>query len=401
MRFFRDLLLTLAAATIALGALEGGLRLAGVRFNARFYQPEPGRGFHLRPGSQGWNVSEGEVYIRINSDGMRDIERPVARPADTLRIAVIGSCEADARQVELEQTFLHVVKRDLERPHSGPVDVLNFGVPGYTFSQEYVTLRDHALKYDPQVVVLLLQPFNYVRNTRDLYPGDATHQTPFYVLENGQLVPDAITRVAQPPDARHLARYNLIADAMNLSHVAGLVNQARLELAKQTAEWRSKLRPVKAAEAGPVRNDFEYLRYAPDRPAAQTSWAIGDAFVVAMKAECDRRGIEFRIVSVNPNEAVHPDQAVRDAYKRGLQLPTLDAAEQRIGRFCASRGIPLLLLGPPLGEYSKSHHAFLHGDPAAGDNQGFWNVLGHAVVGDVMSRDLLEHSAAVRAWRAK
>src|SRR5438067_4930052 len=80
---------------------------------------------------------------------------------------------------------------------------------------------------------------------------------------------------------------------------------------------------------------------------------------------------------------------------KAREWPTLDAAEQRIARFCGTRRIPLLLTAPPLLGYAESHHAVLHGDPKVADNQGFWNATGHEVVGGLISQDLLENSTAV------
>jgi hypothetical protein len=60
-----------------------------------------------------------------------------------------------------------------------------------------------------------------------------------------------------------------------------------------------------------------------------------------------------------------------------------------------------LLLAPPLLRYAEQHGAFLHGDPAAADNMGFWNVRGHQVVGTLMARDLMEGSAAVQSWKPR
>src|SRR5947209_5246536 len=138
MKFFRDLVLTALAGMLAVGLLESGLRLTRVRFNARLYEPQKNRGYGLRPGGEGWNVDQGDVYVRINRAGMRDVERPVERPADTLRVAVIGSCEVEARTAALEQTFESTMRRQLESALAGRgtrVDVLNFGVTGHTMSQ--------------------------------------------------------------------------------------------------------------------------------------------------------------------------------------------------------------------------------------------------------------------------
>ena len=60
MKFFRDLVLPgffLVCVALIL-ALEAGLRLAHDRYDASLFQPEPERGFSLRPHAEGWNETE-------------------------------------------------------------------------------------------------------------------------------------------------------------------------------------------------------------------------------------------------------------------------------------------------------------------------------------------------------
>src|SRR6186997_3116149 len=88
MKFFRDLALAALAAMTAAVLIEGGLRLARLRYLGMPYQYDARRGYALRPNAAAWSTGEADMWIQTNSDGMRDRERAVSRPADTLRIAV-------------------------------------------------------------------------------------------------------------------------------------------------------------------------------------------------------------------------------------------------------------------------------------------------------------------------
>jgi hypothetical protein len=404
MRFFRDLVLALLFSSAVLLMLEGGLRVAGVYYDASLYQPDPDRGYSLRPNATGWNVSENECYVRINSDGMRDHERPISRPPDTLRIAVIGSSEAEARQVPLEKTFEAVVNRRLERtlgPHGRHVDLMNFAVPGYTFSQEYLTLHNHVWKYDPQIVLLSLSVFTVLKNTRELYPGDPKG-TPFYVLQGGRLVPDPLTRAARPLDARRLYWKNLSSDWMNRSALLSLVNQARVELEKQQQTLLARLkRKPNVPAASTVPPDYmSYWTYLPDLAATQPAWAIGEAFLEAMQKDCSEHGAEFWIVIADEVMQTHPSLAERARFIREKHLPSLAAGDERIERFADAHGIPVIPLAPPLGEYAASHGIALHGFAHTPFNDGHWNELGHELAGNVIADQLLNRSTVVRQWGA-
>ena len=257
MKSFRDVVLASLASAAFLLLLEGSLRLAHVHYQASFYQADRERAFALRPNATGWNVSENEVYIHINNDGMRDHERPVTRPPATLRIAVLGASEAEARQVPLEKGIASVLSRHVDqalRPEGHPVDVLNFAVNGYTFSQNYLTLRDHVWKYDPQIVVQIVSIPNIFKNTRELNWGDP--RIPFYVLQSGRLVPDEPTRKAPPLNPRRVYWKNRLSDLLNHSTLLSLFNEAfnkaEEKLQKQKQALAAKLNEPTSSAAGPA-----------------------------------------------------------------------------------------------------------------------------------------------------
>src|SRR3979490_2421452 len=68
---------------------EIALRVAGYSY-PEFYQADNLRGYALPPNMQGWYRKEGEAFVKINSDGLRDVEHSKTKPPGTIRIAVIG-----------------------------------------------------------------------------------------------------------------------------------------------------------------------------------------------------------------------------------------------------------------------------------------------------------------------
>jgi len=393
MKFFRDLILTALATTVVILLVEGGLRLAQVRCEASLYEPEQERGYSLRPNAAGWSTGESEVYIRINSDGMRDRERPIARPRQTLRVAIIGASEAVAAEVPLNKTYKSVLNDDLSGTLGAGgqhADVLSFGVGGYTLSQEYLTLHNHVWKYQPQVVVLLLSPFSIMKATRQFYPGELKG-APVWLLRNGELVPDEITQHAPPINERTLHWKNLTSDWMNQSYFLSILNMARVKAGEMAAGIRIQPRKAVASSEPPER-----WRYDPNQPEVQECWAITEAFFQKMKDDCARHGAEFWIAPVEMSIQVHPVASERLAFQQRLGLETLDGVDSRLQQFGAAHGIPVINLSKPLGEYAAAHQVYLHGAPAAATNVGHWNELGNELAGHVIARELLARSSAVR-----
>src|SRR3954463_7401785 len=87
--WIKNAALVVASTALALALAEAALRVAGFSY-PNFWQPDPLTGSALRPGMEGWQRDEGRAYVKINSQGLRDREHPVAKPAGTYRIAILG-----------------------------------------------------------------------------------------------------------------------------------------------------------------------------------------------------------------------------------------------------------------------------------------------------------------------
>ncbi len=162
--------LSVAGCGLVLLLLEGALTVLPPRLwdpdpqardGAIFARQEPPL-HHVRPANtQAVIVSphgEFRTEVRINSDNLRDVERPVRKPPGTLRILVLGDSMVESVQVELEATFVKRLERLLAAALPGRVDVINAGVASASPTTEYLMLRHKGLKYAPDVVVLAFFP---------------------------------------------------------------------------------------------------------------------------------------------------------------------------------------------------------------------------------------------------
>src|SRR3989441_7863444 len=121
--------------------IEIALRVAGFSY-PEFYQPDESRGYALRPGMEGWYRKEGQAFVRINSDGLRDREHSKAKSGGTFRIAVLGDSYPEALPVGMEDAFWAVMERKLNECGAfdgKKIEVINFGVSGYGTAQEFIT----------------------------------------------------------------------------------------------------------------------------------------------------------------------------------------------------------------------------------------------------------------------
>ena len=124
--------------------------------------PHGGIGWELRPNVDA--TFRGQPFS-TNSQGLRSVEHPLKKPAKTYRIVGIGDSVLMGWGVAQGEDFLSLVERELRRRCEPPVEVetINFGVLGYNAIQEYFVLKDKALAYDPDLILL-----QYAGNDQDL-----------------------------------------------------------------------------------------------------------------------------------------------------------------------------------------------------------------------------------------
>ena len=95
------------------------------------------------------------VRVKINSRGLRDYEYKVKKDTGVFRIIGLGDSIAFGSGVKLDEIYLKRLEERLNKFDSvNKFEVLNFGVGGYNTEQELAILRERALKYQPDLVIL-------------------------------------------------------------------------------------------------------------------------------------------------------------------------------------------------------------------------------------------------------
>ncbi len=117
------------------------------RTNRFFWPHDPHTGWYLKPNVQGiFRKSCFESWVKINSQGFRDVEHSLAKPEGVYRIVVLGDSMTAALQVNLEETFSKVLEGLLNEAEVGKrVEVLNLGMYSFGTDQEYLSLKHYGL----------------------------------------------------------------------------------------------------------------------------------------------------------------------------------------------------------------------------------------------------------------
>jgi lysophospholipase L1-like esterase len=156
-RAFGTAALAAAATLSVLLILEAGFRLAHVsvgtvQINRSVVRASanPRLRFELAPGSH----ARAEVDYRINAHGMRGPEVEEEKPPGVRRVAVLGDSIAFGYWVAEQDAFPAQLQRLLAEGGATGVEALNFGVPGYNLEQETERLREGALRFSPDLVIV-------------------------------------------------------------------------------------------------------------------------------------------------------------------------------------------------------------------------------------------------------
>jgi hypothetical protein len=147
----------LAGLLLAVVAVDCGLRLIEATPLWRVLpvvepilgHPDGDVGFDLTPGAAGVWPRENRSWVRINSLGLRDVERPLAKPGDGLRIGLLGDSMIEAMQVSQEATFATLAEQQL-RGDGRSVELVNLAYAGPNPIRQLLRLetRGYALGLD-------------------------------------------------------------------------------------------------------------------------------------------------------------------------------------------------------------------------------------------------------------
>jgi len=368
----------------ALIAIEIGLRIAHVSYpiggKDLFFAWDPHTAVAPRPGAQGlWHASEYDVFVHINSQGLRDREHALQKPPNTFRIAVLGDSYTEALQVPMEKDYSSVLERELTGCPSlqgKSVEVMNFGVNSFTTAQELLRLRERVWPYSPDLVILAFDTGNNVyKNSRALQKDPSR---PYFVERDGKLVlDDAFVRV---PGAQARWLWNYLS-SWSIKHS---------RLLQVIAAGTNRLRYGNIDGLIPTGMGLSPALYRdPTDPAWQDAWQVSQDLIAEMNQEVLARGSKFLVLTLSSAIQVEPNPAERQQLLSRVGISDVFYPDHRIEHFAESRGIPMLALAPYLQQYAETNQAYVHGGRSA-DHQGLLNELGHKVVGQLVAHKVCQ-----------
>ncbi|HYY56635.1 MAG TPA: SGNH/GDSL hydrolase family protein, partial [Pyrinomonadaceae bacterium] len=340
-RWAINLLLVAGGVFVGLLITEAALRLVGYSY-PNLYTTDQQRGVALKPGAEGWWRREGEAYIRINSEGLRDREHTKRKPTQTLRIAVLGDSYAEALQVPLEKAFWAVMEgklRECAAAKGQNVEVINFGVSGYGTALELITLREKVWDYSPDIVLLAVTTGNDISDNSRALKHD--EDVPYFVRRDGRLALDDSYLSSSTFRLRQSVFNRALRRLRDYSRVAQAAFQGYYALSNYIAVARAPAAsPAGGAEAG----QSEMIYREPADAVWQDAWQVTEDLLVLMRDEVAQRGAKFVVVTLSSGIQVHPDASVRAEVMNRLGVSDLFYPERRLRALGEREGFEVLNL---------------------------------------------------------
>jgi hypothetical protein len=367
---------------------ELAFRLARVQFEPQLYIPDVDRGWSLRPGAEGVITGENKQFVRINLHGFRDQERSYEKPADTVRIAVLGNSWTEALQVPLEKTYSLLLQTELNDDgcYAGKhVEVLNFGVAGYSTGQELLTLQKEVWKYQPDEIIVALYPARDIaNNVKELNNAANPEQSPYFVYQGTALILDDSFRLTPALRPEHISlqkfSYDVNSHVRLLQSISALQRAGKTRLAMSIAKER-------AARSG--LDNLEYAIYTePKQADMQMAWSVTEGLLVAIRNEVRAHAVALRIVNLPTRPQLIPDSARRRELMQKLGVTDLSYAENRLTALALKEGILITNLSLSLSSYAETHNVYLNGFNTKSFGTGHWNETGHRLAAAAIAADL-------------
>jgi lysophospholipase L1-like esterase len=361
--------------------LEIALRLFGPILpgnydTGHYLQRHPRLGHFNVPGFDGWiKTSEFTTRVTISPLGLRDPRTEYARPADTHRILVLGDSFVEAVQVDASKTVAARLEASLQQHSSRPVEVINAGVAGYGTGQEMLLLDQEGVRYQPNVIVLVVFLGNDIGDNSYRPDPARSEQTtrPTFELDSERMirvVPGA------PPESGTSVRQVLRSCCLlyNVFETGVLMKLSQVPVRDQP-EFEVGGRYL-------VRSLYETK---PD-PEMSRAWRITERLLGMMRDRASSEGAPFVVVGAPDwlalDEVAWQERMGESRAASGRYAP--DVPNRMLGEIAGRVGAPYVDLWPILAHPSTSQPLYFPIDT-------HWTPAGHAVVAQAIDAKLREH----------
>jgi hypothetical protein len=383
-----NIYLLIASLFLSFCLVELYMRVAKIEYPI-FQNFDRERGFSLRPNASGWWTREGKAFVKINSEGLRDVEHNKTKDSKSIRIAVLGDSFTEARPISLDKTFWKLTEKKLNRciPESYKnITVINFGVTEYSTAQELITLRNNVWEYEPDIILLAFYSGNDITdNSKKL---SRKNYRPFFNYKNNNLELDNSFRETKSYKLLSSFKGQLVITLSSYSRVVQLLKEVYLNFSVKK-KYHTNIKNIDKSILEEYGAAYQQL-YNPSSPEWVEAWKLTEDIILMMNKEVKNKQKEFIVITLSNSRQVHPSKEYRHDFMKSLNINDLFYPDNRIKNLGKKNNFLVFNLAKPMQSYAEKNNIFLHGfensvEEWKGKGEGHWNSEGHFVASQIIS----------------
>jgi hypothetical protein len=396
------LLFVIVGLSTPVFGVELGLRSLGPFLPGNYYsgdlylEPHPVFGrFHV-PNTTGWlRTEEYTTRVDLNSKGLRDRELPYSKPGNVQRVMVVGDSFVEGEEVSAEAMLTRRMEAHLNPPGMPQTEVINGGVRAFSTAQEYLFLKEEALRYQPDAVVLVFYSGNDVADTNPrIVHNVASRHRPYFDIDNhGNLkaLPFRPERTPELDIVDRLRRDSLLFNVVDTGVLAKLDSGFDSQDEAMSSENESE--PTQP-DRRLVKNELPVFSDT-STGSWDHAWDVVESLIVASRDAANGVGAEFLLVYAPTKWEVYPEDW--EEIRTRNSLPSggwdLDGPSERMGAIAARHRFSYVDLGPTFrSEASSPDRLFYRSDI-------HWTPRGHDVAAQQVANALASGSRIAQLGR--
>lgn len=392
------LALMVGGVELVLRLLNYPSRISRGNVERLFTEYDSVRGWRNIAGRSGtFSATEFETFVAYNSRGFRGPEVTERKPPGVVRIILLGDSFTDGYTVPLPQRTAEVLQQLLQgRADSQRVEVIAMGTSGYSTDQQLLWFESEAVRYDPDIVVLMFYGNDVWYNARPDYYG---YGKPMFVTREGRLtltnvpVPRPAAQAAQAAEAeqtgdvtiarwlRDRTKLGLLAARAVRTNPTLLSVAARLGIVAPPRETEIEA----ASDANAPREFSVYQEPLPSDIAA--AWTITDSLIARLRDAVQAQGARFVVFEIPPRPVIHPRDGGFPPIRTsdGKAVLDLDAVRRRLTHTCTALNLSCVFPAERMIEAARTlgggRRLYFIGDI-------HWTAHGHRAAAEILADSL-------------
>lgn len=303
-------------------------------------------------------TKEYAVNEHINLNGLRGPVYPYKKTENSIRILLLGDSFVEGYSVDDAHLFSNLLEYKLQAKTNQKIETINMGTGGYSTDQEYLIYFLEGTKYQPDIVLLFFYYNDLLYNIKSEYDN---YPKPYFTESQGSI---ELKNVPIPKTTKFSKTKIFFS------------NIALLKLTKKTQEQLF----CKFGDKNKTdENETDcFLKLTP--LWVERAWFITELIFTKLNSLIVKTNGKLVVVYVPAYFEIDPELSTRPDNLKAQDI-SIDQVSLRLKTMCHKNKINFFALTPELIKNNKYGPLYYRID-------GHWNIKGHQMVADLLSRQL-------------